>query len=125
MNIAVNSLEAMPRGGHIVFRTGAVDEDWCFLEIQDSGPGIPAEDAQRVFEPFYTTKGVDRSSGLGLSVVHGIVTRWGGDVTVDSEIGKGTTIRVRLPSSPWGATSPRRSCWWRMNALFDRASKKC
>lgn len=65
--------------------------------VRDSGCGIAAEALDRVFDPFYTTKGVGEGVGLGLSAVHGLVGMWNGDIAADSVVGQGTTIRIRLP----------------------------
>jgi two-component system, cell cycle sensor histidine kinase and response regulator CckA len=70
---------------------------WLCLTVADSGSGIPAEHMDRIFEPFFTTKRTDEGTGLGLSVVHGIVASAGGHIEVASEVGKGTTFRVFLP----------------------------
>jgi signal transduction histidine kinase len=67
------------------------------LSISDTGHGIDRGSLDRIFEPFYTTRAVGKGTGLGLSVVHGIAVAHHGDITVDSEPGKGTTFRVYLP----------------------------
>lgn len=94
-NILFNALDAMPDGGSVTFTT-AVDGDRVVCTIRDTGPGMPDEVRQRVFDPFFTTKG-ERGTGLGLSVVYGIVTRHGGDVDVQSEPGQGSLFTIRLP----------------------------
>jgi signal transduction histidine kinase len=73
--------------------------DMIHLEFADSGPGIPAEVMRRLFEPFFTTREVGEGTGLGLSIAHGIVEAHGGSIWAESEVGKGTTFRVRLPIS--------------------------
>ena len=77
------------------------------IAIADDGPGIPPEVLPRIFDPFFTTKDVGEGSGLGLSIVHGIIERHGGRIRVDSRVGEGTTFRITLPSSGWhsGATA--------------------
>jgi two-component system, NtrC family, sensor kinase len=73
------------------------------ITVADDGPGIPPEVLPRIFDPFFTTKDVGQGSGLGLSIVHGIVERHGGTISVDSEVGRGTSFIVTLPtpSSPY------------------------
>ncbi len=98
VNLFNNSVDAMPpEGGKIGFRTH-LEEDGhqVCLEVWDSGKGMPIEVRRHIFEPFYTTKGV-RGTGLGLSVAYGIITRFGGEITVDSVAGEGTTFYIRLP----------------------------
>ena len=78
------------------------------LDVADTGAGMPAEVRARIFEPFYTTKGVGEGTGLGLSIVYGIVQRWGGEIQVESAPGKGTRFTItlpRLPESPPAAPS--------------------
>jgi signal transduction histidine kinase len=73
--------------------------DGCnvFVEIADNGCGIAAEHLNKIFDPFFTTKPVGKGTGLGLSISYDIVRKHGGDFLVTSEVGKGTTFRVRLP----------------------------
>ncbi|GAA0431061.1 hypothetical protein Aca07nite_17640 [Actinoplanes capillaceus] len=100
VNLALNAREAMPSGGSLVIDTAALG-DRVRLRVCDSGRGMPADVAERAFEPFFTTKGSAEGSGLGLATVYGIVTQAGGEVTLNSEVGLGTTITVLLPA---GAT---------------------
>jgi two-component system, NtrC family, sensor kinase len=67
------------------------------VRIADTGRGIPADHLARVFEPFFTTRAVGEGSGVGLAVCHGIATRMGGTIAIESEVGVGTTVTVRLP----------------------------
>lgn len=97
VNLAVNAQDAMPGGGTLNMRTTIEGDRRAVLEVTDSGHGIPEEIIDKVFEPFFTTKDGDQGTGLGLSVVHGIVTQFGGTITVDSKVGRGTTICIRLP----------------------------
>jgi len=94
-NVVFNALDAMPEGGRVTLRTG-LDGERVFCSITDTGIGMNDEVKQRVFDPFFTTKG-ERGTGLGLSVVYGIVTRHGGELDVRSEVGRGSVFTIRLP----------------------------
>ena len=94
-NLIFNAVDAMPRGGKIVVSTG-MDGDYSTIAVSDSGTGMSEDDRARCLEPFFTTKG-DRGTGLGLSVVYGIIQRHGGMIEITSEIGRGTTFSIRLP----------------------------
>ena len=83
----------------IVVRTRA-DRGWVILEVEDNGPGIPPTERGRIFDPFWTTKQEGEGTGLGLSVVHGIVTAHGGTIEVESEVGRGSRFRISLPAAP-------------------------
>ncbi|MFC3231185.1 ATP-binding protein [Marinibaculum pumilum] len=102
-NLISNARHAMPEGGEIRVSVGVEQEiagkdgPWALLQVSDSGTGMPAEVAARIFEPFYTTKRTGRGTGLGLSVVHGIVGAHGGRIDVTSRPGAGTTFAIRLP----------------------------
>ncbi|VAW36240.1 hypothetical protein MNBD_DELTA02-9 [hydrothermal vent metagenome] len=111
LNLVVNARDVMPEGGAIVLRTTnvTIDEagaratpeaspgDFICLSVEDSGEGIDKDTCQHIFEPFYTTK--EKGSGLGLAVVHGIVKRHGGWITVDTDRPAGTTFNVYLPAA--------------------------
>lgn len=97
MNLLVNAAQAIDGHGLITVRTGMDGEEKVWIEIQDTGKGIPPEDLKRIFEPFFTTKPVGKGTGLGLSVSYGIVKNHGGLFEVTSETGKGTSFRIRLP----------------------------
>ncbi len=97
INLAVNAADAMPDGGVLAITCGREDGGLARLEVRDSGHGIPADIRTRIFEPFFTTKGAGQGTGLGLSVVHGIVTGHGGHIVVESEPGAGATFRITLP----------------------------
>jgi signal transduction histidine kinase/ActR/RegA family two-component response regulator len=101
LNLVLNAIQATPEHGRIVVRT-ATDArgDSVCLEVIDSGAGIPPEELERIFDPFYTTKDPDQGTGLGLMICHGIVTEHGGSIEVESQEGLGTRFRVRLPRSP-------------------------
>jgi len=107
MNILVNASQAVPAGGVITVRTGRQEaETW--VEIEDTGPGIPAEDLGRIFEPFFTTKPVGEGTGVGLAIAHEIVRGHSGRIEVRSQAGAGTTFRVVLPlDGPGLAPEPR------------------
>ena len=96
VNLAVNALQAMPEGGTLRVRTGTEDGRVC-LDVEDSGIGMSADVLERGFVPFFTTKDVEQGTGLGLPVVHGIVTSHQGTIQVFSEAGRGTRIEIRLP----------------------------
>jgi two-component system, cell cycle sensor histidine kinase and response regulator CckA len=112
INLVVNARDAMPEsGGKVQIRTRNVSAaecadfkeaeltpaDYVLVEVEDSGSGIPPEVKEKIFEPFFTTKAVGEGTGLGLSMVYGILKQSGGFVFVDSEVGKGTTFRIFLP----------------------------
>ncbi|HOB74718.1 MAG TPA: cache domain-containing protein [Phycisphaerae bacterium] len=106
LNLALNACEAMPDGGTLTIISRAEGEE-VVLSIQDTGHGIPREDLEKIFEPFYTTKPVGKGTGLGLSVTYGILQQHGATLGVKSEIGKGSTFTVRLPiAAPAGPASP-------------------
>ena len=107
MNLIVNAAQAIQEQGEIRLRTGRLGDDQVWISVTDTGKGIPAEDLQRIFEPFYTTKPVGQGTGLGLSLSWGIVERHHGRIEVSSEVGKGTTFTVILPiESPPEASEP-------------------
>jgi PAS domain S-box-containing protein len=94
-NIINNALDAMPEGGEI--RVTAIQENSSVaIKIEDTGIGIPEEIKERIFDPFFTTKG-PQSTGLGMSVSYGIISRHGGTIKVDSTEGKGSTFTINLP----------------------------
>jgi len=97
MNLAVNAFDAMPRGGTLQVRTFQEGDRVC-LEVADTGEGIPADILSRVTDPFFTTKPQGRGTGLGLAMVYGTVKAHGGSLDIQSEVGKGTRIRLHLPA---------------------------
>jgi len=102
MNLITNAAQAIgtrERGGTIRVAVARAGDD-VEISIADDGPGIPPEVIPRIFDPFFTTKDVGEGSGLGLSIVHGIIERHGGKIRVDSRVGEGTTFRITLPASP-------------------------
>jgi signal transduction histidine kinase len=96
MNLLINAAHAIETRGTITIRTGtAVDMVW--IEIADTGKGIASKSLSQIFVPFYTTKPVGQGTGLGLSVSYSIIQKHHGRITVESEVGKGTTFRIWLP----------------------------
>jgi signal transduction histidine kinase len=104
VNIVVNAVQAMPDGGRLTVETRA-DGDSVYLTIEDTGTGMSAETVKKIFIPFFTTKEVGHGTGLGLPVVHGIVTSHGGGIEVESELGRGSRFTVAFPvaARPFGA----------------------
>ena len=96
-NLILNARDAMPSGGWLTLVTQA-DDDTVVIEVRDTGTGIRREDIKRIYDPFFTTKGIGRGTGLGLSVSYGILQEHGGAIFVDSVPGKGTTFQVALPA---------------------------
>ena len=95
VNLILNAVQAMPDGG-IIRIEGTVDESEMRIRISDTGTGMSAEVRKRVFEPLYTTKG-ERGTGMGLAVVAGTMREHQGDISLDSELGKGTTFTLQFP----------------------------
>jgi two-component system, sporulation sensor kinase E len=94
VNLVKNAMQAMTRGGTLTLQTGESAED-IFVSVADTGTGIPQEQINRLFEPFFTTK--EKGTGLGLMIVQRIVRAHGGRIEVESQYGRGTTFRIRLP----------------------------
>ncbi|MDA8082332.1 MAG: PAS domain S-box protein [Nitrospiraceae bacterium] len=123
-NLIINACQSMPEGGTIRVRvcneridaetsTGLPAGDYVSMAVEDSGIGIPAEHLPRIFDPYFTTK--QTGSGLGLAVVYSIVRNHGGDISVESVLGRGTIFTVRLPAQPEAAapdsgTATKLSC---------------
>jgi CheY-like chemotaxis protein len=101
--VLANALQSIPEGAasahRIGVRTFALDGAHVAVEVSDSGSGIPADQLQRIFDPFWTTKPVGQGTGLGLSICHGIVAGLGGRIEVRSVVGVGSTFRVVLPAA--------------------------
>lgn len=95
LHLLLNAVEAMPAGGKIALSTRILQGE-VSLCVQDTGIGMDEESRRRIFEPFFTTKATV-NSGLGLSLIHGLVTRWGGSIEVESKPGQGATFAVHLP----------------------------
>lgn len=111
MNLVINARDAMPRGGRIILETANVDFDenyarehmpikagsYVMLAVSDTGAGIEKETLARIFEPFFTTKPLGEGTGLGLSMVYGVVQQSGGSIWVYSEVGQGTIFKMYFP----------------------------
>ncbi len=95
-NLVVNSIQAMPEGGRLTIST-LCDDGHVLLVVEDTGIGMSKKVMEKIFNPFFTTKDIDQGTGLGLSVVHGIVTSHSGTIDVESELGRSTKFTVRLP----------------------------
>jgi signal transduction histidine kinase len=99
LNLLANAIQATESGGSVTARSRP-DPAGVVVEVSDTGCGIQPEHRSRLFEPFFTTKPIGQGTGLGLSVSFGIVRDHGGAIEVESEVGRGTTFRVRLPLKP-------------------------
>lgn len=99
LNLVYNASEAMANGGTLTVTANRASGSKEFLEvvISDTGSGIAKEDMENIFDPFFTTKEEEKGVGLGLSVVYGIIAKHNGTIEVESELGKGSTFKVRLP----------------------------
>lgn len=112
MNLSINAMHAMPLGGRLAIETAnaTLDEEFCrsnvdvtageyvVLTVSDTGTGMDQETLARIYEPFFTTKGVGKGTGLGLSMVYGIVMNHGATIKCESEPGKGTRFRIWFPA---------------------------
>ncbi len=96
VNLIINAAEAMPDCGDIEVKTHR-EADEVLITVQDTGSGIAEEDLPKVFQPFWSSKGVGIGKGMGLAVTHGLVKRHGGTINVQSKVGNGTTFTIRLP----------------------------
>jgi signal transduction histidine kinase len=106
-NLVFNAVDAMPQGGRLMLRTWNTLTD-VYLSVQDTGIGMTDSVRKRLFEPFFTTKG-ERGNGLGLSVTFGIVQRYGGEISVNTAVGRGSTFTIRLPLHPEICNPPDRT----------------
>jgi signal transduction histidine kinase len=96
MNLCMNAVQAMPKGGTLTVRTRGGSRH-VIIEVEDTGPGIPADHLHRIWDPFFTTKPVGQGTGLGLSITQRIVTRHGGTIRVESSAGQGARFAIDLP----------------------------
>jgi signal transduction histidine kinase len=104
LNVIHNALQAIPECGSITIKTWK-DGERVFISIKDTGAGIEPEHLPRIFEPFFTTKPVGQGTGLGLSVSHRIVSEHGGQMTVQSLVGRGTEFVIELPARQTAAAT--------------------
>jgi two-component system, NtrC family, sensor kinase len=98
-NLLLNARDAIPAGGSIRICTVPSEDHSLMVEVSDSGIGIAPENVAKIYDPFYTTKGVGRGTGLGLAVSYGIVQEHSGHISVESAPGRGTTFRITLPTA--------------------------
>lgn len=98
-NLLLNARDALPAGGSIRISTTPAEDHSLMVEVSDSGMGIAPENVAKIYDPFYTTKGVGRGTGLGLAVSYGIVQEHSGHISVESNPGRGTAFRITLPTA--------------------------
>jgi signal transduction histidine kinase len=99
VNLVTNAVRSIPEGrrGHVVVRAGPGAPGMARIEVEDDGEGMTPDVMERMFDPFFSTRGVGQGMGLGLSVCHAIVTMQGGTIRATSEVGRGSTFVVDLP----------------------------
>ncbi len=98
-NLILNARDSIANGnGRIVLATKNGEEEALTVEVSDNGVGIAPEDVAKIYDPFFTTKGIGRGTGLGLAVTYGIVQEHSGHISVSSTPGSGTTFRITLPT---------------------------
>ncbi len=107
LNLVHNALQAMPNGGKLTVTTGQEEHEngghrqtWATLAVRDTGEGIPSENLEKLFEPFFSTRLPGKGTGLGLSVSYGIISSHGGFIDVESQIGQGSCFTIYLPQEP-------------------------
>jgi CheY-like chemotaxis protein len=108
LNLSINAKDAMPMGGTLrlaATRTEVDGAPWVELVVSDTGEGMDPVTAEHCFEPFFTTKDRTKGTGLGLSTAYGVVTQAGGEISVATEMGAGTTFTIRLPGADMAATA--------------------
>lgn len=97
MNLILNARDAMPEGGRLTVTAYVSDGHVC-VDVEDTGVGIPPEHIPRIYDPFFTTKGVGRGTGLGLALSYGIIQEHAGRIFVESQVGRGTRFTIALPA---------------------------
>ncbi len=100
LNLVNNAVDAISKGGKITIHARMGPQEKVLISVTDNGFGIPRENLNKIFDPFFTTKPPGKGTGLGLSTCHGIITKLGGEILVDSEVNKGSTFTVVLPAKP-------------------------
>jgi len=98
LNLINNAIDAMDNKGGKIEITTRMENNYVIVDVADTGQGIPKANLQRIFDPFYTTKPVGKGTGLGLSICYGIIKKMGGEITVNSAVGLGTTFHVMVPA---------------------------
>jgi len=96
VNLLINAVNSIEEQGEITIKTWDKDQS-IWMEISDTGRGIPEGNLNKIFEPFFTTKEIGKGTGLGLSITYEIIQRHKGDITVKSKTGTGTTFTIRIP----------------------------
>ncbi len=138
INLCVNARDAMPDGGKINVTTPICWlqtlqlsarpnfrlRTWSWVEVADTGTGIPPEIMDKIFEPVFTTKEVGKGTGLGLSMVYGIVKQSGGYIYPESEVGKGTAFRILLPAPYRRAGAGLTGIGWCGNSANRRGCRR-
>ncbi|MCK5317762.1 MAG: hypothetical protein KAJ55_07595, partial [Anaerolineales bacterium] len=98
LNMIINAAEAMELGGKLTLVTRSNStENFIEISISDTGHGIPEENFDKLFDPFFTTKDVGHGTGLGLAISYGIIKEHGGEISIESKVGEGSTFLIRLP----------------------------
>ncbi|HDZ11737.1 MAG TPA: hypothetical protein ENH53_05920, partial [Bacteroidetes bacterium] len=97
LNIIINAIQAMPDGGQLFILTDKTPEGRLRIQFTDSGQGISDENLNQIFAPFFTTKEVGKGTGLGMYVSHSIIHGEGGEISVKSQLGRGTTFTIEVP----------------------------
>ena len=100
MNLLMNAHQAISGPGMVEITTKATSQSIVMFQIRDSGCGIPKDAIEQIWDPFFTTKNVGQGLGLGLAVSYNIIKRLGGDIDVESQVGKGSKFSVRMPTCP-------------------------